>query len=267
MRSYFWKKYLYLFFVVVVMPAAIFAAVPPCTGYAFMAGSSILSRQAGIPHYPFVEPFQSDMRLSPGKFLVAARSIRDPRFRETVILLVTHDSAGAMGLIINLPTGVSISSALPEIKELRKRTDKVFIGGPVGVNQLFLLIRTDRRPEGATHLLKHTFVSSSMKTLRRVARDKKKRDRFRVFAGYAGWSPGQLEREVAMGSWHVMEADEKLIFAKDPSGLWQELISRSSGIMVRLLPDEPSGVREGAQASPDNITLTSEVFAAPVSAP
>lgn len=268
MQSYPVKRYLYLLFAAVVMPVAILAAVPPSAAYAAVADRCTLSLQAGMSRDPLLKPLQADMRLTPGKFLVAARSIRDPRFRETVILLVSHDSEGAMGLIINLPTGLSISSALPEVKELRNKKDKVFIGGPVGVNQLFLLILTDRRPDNAMRLLKHTYISTSMKTLRRVARDRKKRDRFRVFAGYAGWSAGQLEREVAMGSWHVMEADEKLIFAKDLEGLWRELISRSSGIMVRLSPDEyspvgPSGARQGARAMTDNVALTSGVFALP----
>ena len=77
-----------------------------------------------------------------------------------------------------------------------------------------------------------------MATLKRMARDRKKADRFRAFAGYAGWAAGQLEREVASGSWYVTEGDEKLVFDKDTSGIWQDLISRHSGIMVRLLPDK-----------------------------
>jgi putative transcriptional regulator len=218
------------------MPAAVFIAVLSCRSEASETRSIIFSRHTGIPHHTSMESFQSYERLSPGKFLVAAKSMEDPRFQETVILLVRHGPDGAMGMIVNLPTGVSISSALPNIRELRKITDKVFVGGPVAGNQLFLLIRTDRTPEGSLHVFKHTYVSSSITTLRHMARDKKSRKRFRVFAGYAGWAGGQLEREVARGSWYVMEAEEKLIFDKDPSDLWQKLISRHSGIMVKLLP-------------------------------
>jgi putative transcriptional regulator len=241
MQRYFEKKYLRTFFEGVVIPVAVFMAVLSCKAEALGTGNSIFSRQTGIPHEPLTDPSPFDERLSQGKFLVAAKSMEDPRFRETVILLVRYDSNGAMGVIVNVPTGVSISSALPNIRELRKRTDKVFIGGPVAWNQLFMLIRTDKPPEGSLRVFKHTYVSSSMTALRHMARDRKRGDRFRVFAGYAGWAGGQLEREVARGSWYVMESEEKLIFDKEPSDLWQQLISRRSGIMVRLLPGDASG--------------------------
>lgn len=232
----FGEKCLYILFAAVVVPVAISVAVLCRPGFAFATGAGIYDQLVSIPYNPPGKSFRSDPTLSGGKFLVAARSIRDPRFKETVILLVRYDSDGAIGLIINLPTGVSLSSALPEIKELRKRSDKIFIGGPVSGNQLFLLIKTDKPPEGSFHIFRHTYLNSSMTALRQVAGDKKKGNRFRIFAGYAGWAPGQLEREVAMGSWHVVEADEKLIFEKDLSDLWQRLNVGRSGIMVRLLP-------------------------------
>ena len=231
------KKYLYIFLVAAVMPLAICTALLCRPGFAFAAGSDLFPGEAGIPQSSLTGPFRADTTLSGGKFLVAARSIRDPRFMESVILLVNYDSNGAMGLIINLPTGASLSSVLPDVKELRKRTDKIFIGGPVSGNQLFLLIRTDKPPEGSLRIFGHTYLNASITALKKVVRDRKKGNRFRVFAGYAGWAGGQLEREVAMGSWYVVDADEKIIFDKDPSGLWQRLIGGRSGIMVRLLPD------------------------------
>ncbi len=228
------NKYLHIFFAAAVLPVAIF--IVALSGRAEASGTqSIIFPEQVIPHYASIEPSRSGQRLSQGKFLVAAKGMEDPRFQEAVILLVRHDPDGAMGLVINLPTGVSVSSAFPKIRELRKRTDKVFIGGPVAGNQLFLLIRTDKAPEGSFHVFKHTYLSSSLTTLRHIARDRKGRRSFRVFAGYAGWAGGQLEQEVARGSWYVLDADEKLIFDKDPSGLWQRLIGRSSGIMVQLL--------------------------------
>jgi putative transcriptional regulator len=234
-QLYFESKYLRIFFAAVVIPVAMFIVALSCRAEASGTRSIIFPEQTVIPHYASVEPFQSGERLSPGKFLVAAKGMEDPRFQGAVILLVRHDPDGAMGLAINLPTGVSVSSAFPKIRELRKRTDKVFIGGPVAGNQLFLLIRTDKAPEGSFHVFKHTYLSSSMTTLRHMARDRKSRRRFRVFAGYAGWAGGQLEQEVARGSWYVLEADEKLVFDEHPSDLWQRLIGRSSGIMVQLL--------------------------------
>lgn len=238
MIVYFREKYLNLVLAAVVMPLAIFTAALCCTSAAFGAGGKGFSRSAAIPHDPLLEPSQSEMSLAAGKFLVASRSITDPRFRETVILLLKYDSGGAMGLIINIPSTVSLRSALPEVKELRKMTGRIFIGGPVAVNRLFLLIRAKKAPDDSVHVFMHTYVSSSMAVLKRMVRDRNKGDRFRAFAGYAGWAAGQLEREVATGSWYVMAGDEKLVFEKDTSGLWQDLIGRRSGIMVRLLQDK-----------------------------
>lgn len=229
------KKYLAVLFCFLVIPAAIFTAMLSLAGPASAAGS--LSQDSLIPHNPFRTPSTRQMRPAPGKFLVAARSIRDPRFRKTVILILKYDRSGAVGLVVNIPTGISLSSAFPKVTELRKRRDKIFIGGPVSVNKVFLLIRTKKAPEGSLRVFRHTYVSSSMSVLKSMALHERKGDRFRVFAGYAGWAPGQLERELASGSWYVMDADEKLVFSKDTSLLWQELISMHSGIMVRLLPN------------------------------
>lgn len=231
------KKHLFAFLVFTVIPVAAFLAVISFPGEV-SARCSSSSQCAGIPHNPMWLPLRPDIEPAAGKFLVAARNIRDPRFQETVILLLRYDSNGAMGLILNLPTAVNLSSVLPEVRELRKRTDKLFVGGPVGGNQLFLLIRTDKAPSGSYRILKHTYMSSSLNALKRMARDRRKGDRFRVFAGYAGWGAGQLEREIAAGSWYVTDADEKLIFDKDPSALWHELIGRHSGLMVKLPPNK-----------------------------
>ncbi len=244
-QRYFENKCLRIFFAAAVIPVAMFIVVLSCRADALGTDSIIFPEQTVIPRYASSGPSQSGGRVSQGKFLVAAKGIEDPRFQETVILLLRHDQDGAMGLVINLPTGVSVSSAFPKIRELRKRTDKVFIGGPVAGNQLFLLIRTDKAPEGSFHVFRHTYLSSSLTVLRHIARDRKSRRSFRVFAGYAGWAGGQLEREVARGSWYVLDADEKLIFDKDPSDLWQRMIGRSSGIMVQLLRGRETDLNQG----------------------
>lgn len=232
------KRYLYIFFVAAVTTVTMCVALLCRPGFVSAAGGAVFPEETGISGSPLTGPFHQETTLSGGEFLVAARSIRDPRFMETVILLVNHDSNGAMGLVINVPTGVNLSSVLPQVKELRKRKDKIFIGGPVSGNELFLLIRTDKPPKGSLHIFGHTYLNASIEALKQVARDRNKGSKFRVFMGYAGWAAGQLEREVEMGSWYVVGADEKSIFDQDPSGLWQRLIGSHSGIMVKLMPDE-----------------------------
>lgn len=169
-------------------------------------------------------------RPAKGKFLVASRAIADPRFRETVILLIRHDRNGAMGLIINRPGTVKLSALFPEVKELEKRADTMFLGGPVGRNEIFMLIRSKGIPEESLYVMKEVYVSSSLTLLKRIAGDSKAKEKFRLYDGYAGWGSGQLEQELLRGDWHILEADAETVFEKDSEKIWQEFILRSSAI-------------------------------------
>ncbi|HTR45430.1 MAG TPA: YqgE/AlgH family protein, partial [Thermodesulfovibrionales bacterium] len=144
-----------------------------------------------------------------------------------------HDSSGTIGLIINRPTKVRLSDLFPNIAGLQKKTDTVFVGGPVGRNEIFMLIRSRGLPEGALYVMKEMYVSTSMAVLKRIANDSKAQEKFRLYDGYAGWAAGQLEREVLRGDWHVLEADAETVFERDPEKIWQELILRSSAIQTR----------------------------------
>jgi len=175
----------------------------------------------------------SDERPSKGKFLVATSRITDPRFREAVILLINYDRNGTLGLIINRPTEVKLSTLFPAVKELQKRSDTAFVGGPVGMEQAFMLIRSAVPPEESLHVFRDIYVSTSMSLLKRVAQGGKGGEKFRLYAGYAGWAAGQLERELSGGDWHILQADPETVFGKDPEKIWQELNRLSSGIRVK----------------------------------
>jgi hypothetical protein len=80
--------------------------------------------------------------LAKGKFLVASRKLQDPNFKETVVLLIDYGMDGAMGLVINRPSAVKLATVFPDIKELKQRKDTIYVGGPVEVNKMLLLIRS-----------------------------------------------------------------------------------------------------------------------------
>ncbi len=172
--------------------------------------------------------------LSKGRFLVASRQLRDPNFAETVILLIDYGLHGASGLVINRPTELRLYMVLPEIKGVQKRTDIIYIGGPVARNHLLLLIRSANQPEKSHPVLGDIHVSTSRAVLQTMIDDAKEGERFRVYAGYAGWAPGQLDREVLRGDWHIFQADAETIFDKKPLEIWPELIRRSSDLWVRV---------------------------------
>jgi putative transcriptional regulator len=167
-------------------------------------------------------------RPAKGRLLVAQRSVNDPRFAETVILLVGYSDQGAMGLIINRPTDVRLASALPKLKELRGRSDHVFVGGPVSPGAMLLLIRSDQAPEGAQLVFDDVYVSGKLETLRKALRKSGKTHRLRAYAGYAGWGPGQLDREIARGDWAIGLADASTIFDAPSGEMWQKLLDRFS---------------------------------------
>jgi putative transcriptional regulator len=174
------------------------------------------------------------VRPSKGKFLVASRQLLDPQFSETVILLLEYERQGAMGLIINRPTELKLSKVFPDIEQLQQLSDTIYLGGPVAKNQLLLLIRTSNPPGDSRHIFEDIYVSSSQEAIQQMIETPKPEQRFRVYAGYAGWGPGQLDHEIVRGGWHVLQADVETVFDKLAPEIWPALIHRSSAQWVSI---------------------------------
>ena len=198
-------------------PAGVHVALPP-------AGT----REA--PALPLLP--NGDSLPARGKFLVASHAIADPRFQETVVLLIGYDDTGATGLIINRPSKVPLADMLMPVPGLKKRSDVVYYGGPVEGHRILMLIRSPEKLEGADKVFTNVYVSASRSLLERMIDANKTQKQLRVYAGYAGWMPGQLNREVSRGDWYILNADADSIFEKEPSEIWRELILRSSAIEV-----------------------------------
>lgn len=216
---------------------AIFVVVPalPDTGSGFSLQDETFLASQGPLTLPL--PYQSRSVLSKGKFLVASRDMKDPRFAETVILLVEYGSNGATGLIVNRPTEVRLSLVLPEVKGVEHRKDIVYIGGPVSLGQMLMLIQSRGKPGDARHVFQDIYVSGSQKVLEEMISKTETGRRFRVYAGYSGWAPQQLDRELGRGDWHILEAEVKTIFDKEPSQIWPELIQRGTAQWVKTFEE------------------------------
>lgn len=173
--------------------------------------------------------------LSKGVFLIASERMRDPNFAQSVILLLEYDATGALGLIINRPSNVALASALPDVEGLGSRSDTLYLGGPVGRNQLFLLVRSSSRPEGAKPVVGDVYSSVNLETLRALLADDDAQ--FHAHAGYAGWGPAQLDGEVMRGDWYVTQADAVTIFEQASDEIWPTLMKKNAGLWVdrRLL--------------------------------
>jgi putative transcriptional regulator len=175
-----------------------------------------------------------------GTFLIAGENLTDPNFHRTVVLLLTHSSDGAMGLVINRPTDVKIAGLFEGASRMNKLEGAVYVGGPVALGQLFFLIRTDAeevegdQPHSDMYQVMGSVYLVDHRTLTDMIEDGR-RPELRVYAGYAGWGGGQLERELARGDWQLLPGDETSVFSPDPSLLWQQLLDKSSSQWVRIL--------------------------------
>jgi putative transcriptional regulator len=180
-------------------------------------------------------PFKQVSDPAPGKFLIAGRQMGDTRFREAVILLISYDLEGAMGVIINKPTKLKISEAFPEIKGFSNKGDLIFWGGPVEMHKAFMLIRSKDAPKDTIRVLDDVHFGVSQEILEGISNSSDSSERSRVYLGYAGWARGQLDREILRGGWRVMNGDAESVFSAKPENIWNKfiLLDPSQQVMAR----------------------------------
>lgn len=167
-----------------------------------------------------------------GMFLLATPRLSDPRFSRTVVLLLNYDETGALGVVVNRPTDLSLRDALA-VPLPGSETHLVHYGGPVEPQRLVALHRSSDAVGDEKHLFGDVYASASIDTLRRLLKAVGHAKDVRTYAGYAGWSPGQLDAELARGDWIVTPADDASIFDASPEEVWHDLMRRNSGRWVR----------------------------------
>jgi putative transcriptional regulator len=185
--------------------------------------------------------------LEVGQFLIASRNLLDPNFAKTVVLLVVHNEEGAMGVVINRPSEVKLGQVIDDLEGIEDRPETVWVGGPVAHWQLVLLFRSGFELEEDEPILDDVYFSVSRNVLESLLEADME---FRVFAGYAGWSAGQLEQEIARGGWHVLPGDPEMVFDQEPFTLWKELVTRGEARWVSL----PGDGRHASMRRPAPVT-------------
>jgi putative transcriptional regulator len=188
---------------------------------------------SGSPILSQGEPW-GEVTLQQGVLLVAHPNMPDPRFQHTAILVLAHGKQGTLGLIINRPTTVQLSQVLPDLKAPNTAQHRVFFGGPVGLNELLFLVRSSAPPEQAAQVMVEVYYSGDRNTLERLLTQQKDPDALRLYAGHAGWGPGQLAAEIGQGAWWVVQGDAETVFGKHPERLWPDLIKQQPppGLLV-----------------------------------
>lgn len=170
--------------------------------------------------------------LAPGKILIMQRDAPDPLFAHSVIVLARYDKTGALGLMIHYRSSLTIREVLPGIKGAEKRVDTLFVGGPVELKVVMGLLRSPSPPDDASHVAGNLYLLSSKQSIGAALSTGRKASDFHVFLGYAGWGPGQLEREVRLNGWYIFDYDESLVFDEHPETLWKRLIGKSELLKV-----------------------------------
>ena len=173
-----------------------------------------------------------------GHLLIAGPNLWDPNFRRTVLLVGHHDDEGAVGVVLNRASDVTVAEAAPPLVSLVPADDPLYLGGPVQP-QAAVVMADFEDPSVADILALDTIgflPSAAGPELEDGIR------RARVFAGYAGWGPGQLEAEMKEESWIAEPARPDDVFADDPSRLWEDVLRRKGSAfdLLRLMPVDPS---------------------------
>jgi putative transcriptional regulator len=166
--------------------------------------------------------------IAPG-FLVAVPQLEDPNFKQSVVLLLQQSAEGALGIVINRETSLLLKDLCRDhaIDYAGDPDKKVRQGGPVQPEQGLVVLGEEHADPEARRVASGLQVSASTGTLTRLCN--LTRGRFQCYSGYAGWGPGQLEREISEGSWIVAPVDPILILDHPPEEMWVKTL-RDNGI-------------------------------------
>jgi putative transcriptional regulator len=176
-----------------------------------------------------------------GQLLIASPKIVDPNFRRVVVYMAEHTEEGAMGLVINRPAETTVMDAVPDLEWLAGEDDAaIWVGGPVSPESVIVLAEFDD-PAGAALIVEGDlgFVPAEIDDRDTFASGVR---RVRIFAGHAGWGPGQLESELEEDSWIIEPARRGDVFTAASESLWSEVLRRKGRdyALLATMPMDPS---------------------------
>jgi putative transcriptional regulator len=182
------------------------------------------------------EPVEGSAR---GRLLVSVPDMGDVNFDRTVVLVLEHDESGALGVVLNRPSGTEVVEHLEFLVDTVASPPVFFVGGPVSVGGLLALGRVGADAP-AEHVTPINGPLVAVDPAALVEREVTGIDLLRLYTGYSGWAPGQLDAELASGAWHVTEAMPDDVLCSDPEGLWRSVMRRQGGRLLSqsLYPDD-----------------------------
>jgi putative transcriptional regulator len=175
-------------------------------------------------------------------FLVARPELREPIFKESVVLRLPSSVGGeglVVGLILNKPARVALSDIFPDDQALENRSETVYFGGPVDPRVPGVVFRSSEAAKQATLLFGDIYVSFDPDFIRELLKEPKKVPDLRLFVGRSQWAPAQLQNDMAIGAWYSVRAETNLIFSATTQYLWRKLLDRAEPAPVANVPDVP----------------------------
>jgi putative transcriptional regulator len=187
---------------------------------------------------------EDEPRYLDGYFLISEFDLMDPNFYRSVILMIAHDEEGAFGLVVNRPSSLALGEVIEGVEDTPAAKIPVFIGGPVQQNALFVLHMSQGREgefPGIKKPLDGVIFEPATRSLIEFltgewgALPEGERPVVRIYAGYSGWGPGQLEGELKRSSWVVLKATEQVVFDPDPEATWAQALAKKGPLYQIIL--------------------------------
>ncbi|MHB1538903.1 MAG: YqgE/AlgH family protein [Solirubrobacteraceae bacterium] len=174
-----------------------------------------------------------------GQLLLASPTLLDPSFRRTVVLVGVHNEDGAMGVVLNRPSETRVAEAVPQLEATVDGDELVYVGGPVQPTSVVLLAEFEDPDSAALLILGRIGFAAGGADAEDLSEATARK---RVFAGYAGWSGGQLDEELEQGDWITHPAVPADVFSESPADLWADVLERKGGSYALLarMPLDPS---------------------------
>jgi len=171
-----------------------------------------------------------------GQLLLDSGQLHGSFFQRTVVLICQHDAEGAFGLVLNRSSGSSVGEMIVADLPETLKSCSLFLGGPVQPSALSFLVTDAFIPDA--NVLPNLSMGHSLDSLIEIGESFSPTQKIRLFAGYAGWSPGQLEEEMKRKAWLTHPASLELVFETKPEQLWQSIL-RQKGWKCKLLAQMP----------------------------
>ena len=184
-------------------------------------------------------PF-TNIKPSPGKLLIAEPFLDDPYFKRSVVLLTEHNENGSIGFILNKPIEIKLKDAVGELPPI---DSNIHLGGPVARETLHFLHTEGEQIDGSLEIMKGLFWGGNFETLKKlIEQDKIKPESIKFFVGYSGWEPEQLDKELKLNSWIVLDGDLNNIMKRNTTNLWKDILKDMGKefAVIAEFPNDPT---------------------------